>query len=446
MEKEGDGNTEKKGIDEGNCISPDTKMVESVFNMLDMQKDKNIPIQSRKNCVTILGVDLVLSGKIKYNTLSNRKNVEGALPWNKSDKLREWTNIDSEYLIYYIETYYLIGADKKILSALEIVADTNKFNPFIDMLNDTQWDGVNRIDNLLTDYLGIVKNEYSVQCIRLLMLAVISRAFCPGTKYDYVLVLSGPQGIGKSTFFMKLCCNEDWYLENLRSIDKGKEAAEQIQGKLIVELNELLAIKGALEGVKSFVTAKSDDYRGAYARESEKRYRTCVFVGTTNNSQYLEDKTGNRRFLPLECGSVPVTKTLFADDDMLRQEFMQAWAEAYQIYLSGKFSLTLPKSLSEYVEKLQKDFEVDEPLIGIIQKFLDTYEDDYVCNKIITSKTMGIENPDRKTLNNITDIMNNKIVGWKKEGTHRFKGIGQQKCYVRIQDFTNAEDLEIPFE
>jgi len=118
VEKESDGNTEKTEIDKGDCISPDTEMVESVFNMLDMQKEKNIPVQSRKNCVTILGVDPVLSGKIKYNTLSNRKNVEGMLPWNKSDKLREWTNIDSEYLIYYIETYYLIGADKKILSAL----------------------------------------------------------------------------------------------------------------------------------------------------------------------------------------------------------------------------------------------------------------------------------------------------------------------------------------
>ena len=69
--------------------------------MLDMQKDKNIPIQSRKNCVTVLGCDPVLSGKIKFNTLSNRKNVEGALPWNKSEKLREWTIIDNEYLIYY---------------------------------------------------------------------------------------------------------------------------------------------------------------------------------------------------------------------------------------------------------------------------------------------------------------------------------------------------------
>ena len=101
-------------------------------------------------------------------------------------------------------------------------------------------DGVPRIENLLTDYLGVAKSEYSAHCMKLVMLAVISRAFSPGTKFDYVLVLSGRQGIGKSTFFLKVCCNEDWYLENLKTIDKNKDAAELIQGKLIVELMNCL--------------------------------------------------------------------------------------------------------------------------------------------------------------------------------------------------------------
>lgn len=420
-------------------------MVENVFDMLDMQKDKNIPIQSRKNCVTVLGVDPVLCGRIKFNTLSNKKNVEGALPWNKSEDLREWTNIDSEYLIYYMETYYLINSERKILAALEIVADANKFNPFIDMLNGTTWDGVPRIENLLTDYLGIVKNDYSIHCMRLLMLAVISRAFSPGTKFDYVLVLSGKQGIGKSTFFMKLCCNEEWYLENLKTIDKGKDAAELIQGKILVEFNELLAVKSAIEGVKSFVTAKSDEYRGAYAKESEKRYRTCVFVGTTNDSQFLVDKTGNRRFLPLECGAVPITRSLFVDDELLQYEFKQAWAEAYKIYLSGKFSLVLPKRMQEYVEELQEDFKEDDPLIGMIQNWLDFNNYEYVCNKQIASEVLNIDNPDRRLMNQIADIMNNSIKGWERKGTHRFKGLGQQKCYIRKDDFLDGEDMKLPF-
>ena len=80
------------------CDKPDSEMVGAVYEMLDKQKDKNIPVQSRKNCISVLGSDPVLSGKIKFNTLSNRKNVDGALPWNKSEELRDWTNIDTEYL------------------------------------------------------------------------------------------------------------------------------------------------------------------------------------------------------------------------------------------------------------------------------------------------------------------------------------------------------------
>lgn len=445
MQGEEIGTTEESGSLQRVCSEPDSKMVDSVFNMLDMQKDKNLPVQSRKNCITILGCDPVFSGKIKFNTLSNRKNVSGALPWNKTETLREWTSIDSEYLIYYMETYYMLNSDKKILAALEIVADANKFNPFIDMLNDTVWDGVPRIETLLTDYLGIARNDYSANCMKLIMLAVISRAFCPGTKFDYVLVLSGRQGIGKSTFFMKLCCNEDWYLENLKMIDKGKDAAELIQGKLIVEFNELLAVKGAIEGVKSFVTAKSDEYRGAYARESEKRYRTCVFVGTTNDSHFLIDKTGNRRFLPLECGTVPIAKSLFIDDEHLLYEFKQAWAEAYKIYLSGRFSLVLPKNLQEYLEEVQEEFEEDDPMIGMIQNWLDLNQHEYVCNKQIATEVLNVDNPDAGLIRRITEIMNNSIKGWVRRGTHRFPGIGKQKCYVRTQDFIEPYEDATPF-
>lgn len=421
-------------------------MVGTVFELLDMQKDKNVPVQSRKNCITVLGMDPALSGKIKFNTLSNRKNVCGALPWNKSEGAREWTNIDTEYLIYYIETYYLINSEKKILSALEMIADTNKFNPFVDMLNNTKWDRVPRIENLLSDYMGVVKNEYSAECMRLLMLGVISRAFCPGTKFDYIIVATGPQGIGKSTFFRKLCCNDEWYLENLKSIYDEKKAAEKIQGKLIVEFNELMGMKGSIESVKAFTTATSDDYRGAYARESEQRKRTCVFVGTTNEGQFLNDRTGNRRFLPLECGVDAIKKSLFSDDEMLQNEFKQAWAEAYQIYLSGKFKLVLSPQIKEYVETIRLDFEEDDPMCGMIKEWLDNTKEDYVCNMMIAREVFNIEKPDDKFVKQIGSIMANKVGGWLKKGMHTFKAYGRQKCYIRNPDFIAVEDgMELPF-
>ncbi|MBS4982486.1 MAG: hypothetical protein KHZ72_14450, partial [Lachnospiraceae bacterium] len=186
-------------------------------------------------------------------------------------------------------------------------------------------------------------------------------------------------------------------------------------------------------------------YRGAYARESEKRYRTCVFVGTTNDAQFLVDKTGNRRFLPLECGVEPITKSLFSDDELLLYEFKQAWAEAYKIYLSGKFSLALPKNLQEYVEELQEDFKEDDPLIGMIQSWLDSRQDDYTCNIQIASEVLKVDNPDRRMLNKITEIMNNSIHGWERKGMRNFNGLGKQKTYVRTTEYIEPYEEETPF-
>lgn len=431
---------ESREIDKDGSCPANTEMVGAVFEMLDMQRDKNIPLQSRKNCITILGADPELSGKIKYNTLSNRKAVIGALPWNRAEAVRDWTNIDDEYMLYYMETYYMMNSEKKVLSALDMIADTNKFNPFVDMLNSTKWDGKPRIENLLTDYLGVEKSDYSIECMRLLMLGVISRAFSPGTKFDYILVLIGAQGIGKSSFFPKLLCNNDWYLENMKSIFDERRAAEKIQGKLIVEFNELMGMKSGVEAVKAFTTATTDEYRGAYERRSEQRKRTCVFIGTTNEPQFLTDRSGNRRFLPMECGVVPIKKSLFVNEEILQAEFKQAWAEAYEIFKSGKFSLVLSSSMREYVDSLQSDFEEDDPMVGEIQHFLDNYEDDYVCGLIIARSILNNENPDTKTSRMIASIMNHKIHGWKKGGYHTFKEIGRQKCYKRIPDFQKCEE------
>jgi len=431
---------EKTALDERASVAADNEVVSTVLGMLDMQKGKDIPVQSRKNCITVLGSDPMLYGKIKYNTLSRKKNVCGALPWNKEEERREWTNIDDEYLLYYLETYYFLNTEKKILSALEMTADVNKFNPFIDMLNSVQWDNVNRLENLLPDYMGAIKCDYTTECIKILMLGVISRAFSPGTKFDYSIVLIGPQGIGKSTFFQKLCCSNEWYLENIKSLYNEKEAAEKIQGKLIVEFNEMLGL-GNNEIAKSFLTQLADDYREPYSRRVEKRKRTCVFVATTNKNDFLTDKTGNRRYLPIECCVKPIKKSLFCDDKALKAEFLQVWAEVYEIYKSGKFSLVLPKDVEEYAKNLRDDFEIDDPMVGAIQTWLDDYEDDYVCNVIIAQELFESDSGNKKLINEISEIMRTKIKGWEKKGMHTFcNGVGRQKCYTRVADFQKTEE------
>lgn len=414
-------------------------MVDKVRDLLDMQDKKGIPIQSRKNCITVLGLDPALCGRVKFNTLSCRKNVCGALPWNDEKKRREWTNIDDEYLLYYMETFYSLNSDKKVLSALEMISDANKFNPFIDMLNSTRWDGMHRLENLLPDYMGARRCKYTTECIKTLMLGVISRAYSPGTKFDYSIVLIGPQGIGKSTFFQKLCCDDEWYLENIKSLYNDKEAAEKIQGKLIVEFNEMLGLRND-EIAKSFLTQLADDYREPYKRRVEKRKRTCVFIATTNKTDFLTDKTGNRRYLPIECCVEPIQKSLFIDGETLRAEFLQVWSEVYEIYKSGRFSLVLSEDMSQYAKNLRDNFEIDDPMVGAIQSWLDNYEEDYVCNVMIAKDLFESDSNNKKLINDIAEIMRTKIKGWERNGTRTFgNGVGRQKCYTRVADFQQIE-------
>lgn len=422
--------------------------IEAIREILD-RNSKGAVVNSRKNCVIAIGGDSRLHGKIKFNTLANRKYICGTVPWSKNKECREWKNIDSEYLLLYLEKTYGLSNDKNILSALDLVADTNRYNPFIDMLNSIEYDGGKHIENLMPDYLGVEKSEYTTECLKLLMLAVISRAFVPGTKFDYVLILYGAQGAGKSTFFMKLCCNEDWYLENLKNINDKKDAAELIQGKLIAEFNELLAMKGVAgtEAIKSFITLKSDEYRAAYAREPEKRKRQCVFVGTTNDSQFLVDRTGNRRFLPIEVNKENAVKNLFGANIDVINDFLQAWGEAYQIYKSGKFRLVLSEAVTDTAKQMQNKYLEDDARTGLIQEWLETHRDDYTCAVQICKEVFKNENPDRRFIRDVNAIMNNSIDGWKKGTTHRFPEYGQQRCYERENKFMQVDEQEkLPFD
>lgn len=106
----------------------------------------------------------------------------------------------------------------------------------------------------------------------------------------------------------------------------------------------------------------------------------------------------------------------------------------------------MPEKLQGYIENLREDFKEDDPMVGMIQYWLDTHNYDYVCNKQIASEVLKVDDPDRRLLNQITDIMNNSIEGWKREGKKSFPGMGRQRCYVKTRDFTEAYQEEIPFK
>lgn len=403
-------------------------------------------IQSIDNVCEALRKDRQLSGKIRYNMLSYSPFVYGELPWSK-DTYREWNNTDDSNLKCYIESKYGLKSLEKIMEGLNIVVAENRFNPVVEYLEQLIWDGNPHIENLLPNYLGVKKDRYSTESMKLFMLGAINRAYHPGCKFDYMPVLVGGQGIGKSTFLKILAGNDDWYNDNFNTVD-GDKAVEKLRGMWIVELAELLAVKKTqeVESMKAFITSTVDTYRPPYGRRTEQRPRVCVFAGTTNNMHFLTDRTGNRRYLPLLADGSKSKLSMFENTEEVRKDFQQAWAEALYIFKADKPKLVLPKDLEQSVKQQQESYLEEDVRVGIIQEWLDLCKEDHVCVAMIYSGALENESkkPNRRESNEIHDIMRTSINGWKLADTdsnkRAIKGFGTQICYDRVKEESPAND------
>lgn len=324
---------------------------------------------SNKNIVTILENDINLKGKIAYNLFSNRTMVKGDLPWRSvSDKVRGdiWQDSDDANLRVYIDITYGIVAPYKINDGLAIIEKKNNYHPIIDYLNSNTWDKVSRVDTLMIDYLGAEDCEYTRNVTRKMLVAAVSRVFNPGIKFDYMLVLVGRQGIGKSYIINLL--GREWYSDSLNTV-YGKEAYEQLQNAWILEMAELSATKKAdAEAIKHFISKTEDSYRQAYGRRVDTFKRQCVFFGTTNENEFLKDRTGNRRYWPLMVGVNKPLKNLFKD--LNKNEINQIWAEALYLYKCGE-KLILEGEVEREANLKQEQHLESNSKEGMIREFLN---------------------------------------------------------------------------
>ena len=297
---------------------------------LDISKSGNYE-KTSNNIYLILKNDPLLKGKFAFDEFACRSLVTGPLPWNDREDIRSHTDDDDAGLRWYLETIYKITGKEKVADALSLAARDQKINKVKDYLDALAWDGEKRLDTLLSVYLGAEDTAYSRAVIRKSLAAAVARIYEPGKKYDYMPILSGPQGIGKSTFFRIL--GRNWYSDSLNTFE-GKEAAEMIQGTWINELGELNGLsKSETNAVKQFLSKTEDIYREPYGRRTVNFPRKCVFFGTTNDSEFLRDKTGNRRFWPVDVGLYTPKKSVFDD---LPEEVDQIWAEAITVYRLGE--------------------------------------------------------------------------------------------------------------
>lgn len=317
------------------------------------------------NIITILEHDQALRGKVALDEFACRGMALGALPWNPEVEQRMWTDVDSAGVRHHLETYYHITGTAKIDDALALVSFTRRINRVKDYLMRLEWDGVKRLDTLLHDYLGAEQNAYTAAVMRKSLAAAVARAVKGSVKWDYMPIFAGAQGLGKSTFLSKL--GKEWFCDSLEEFG-GKDAAEIIQGQWIVEIGELTAMSRAeTNAIKQFLSKKDDVYRAAYGRHSERYPRRCVFFGTSNDTAFLKDITGNRRFWPVSVGVCQPSKSIFDDLD---DEVDQIWAEAKIAFMMGE-PLFLDGEAERLAKEAQEEYREVNDKEGLIQEFLD---------------------------------------------------------------------------
>lgn len=325
---------------------------------------KGAPIKSMRNILNALEHDPKLKGRLRLNLFSGRIDVVGALPWQRPGDTAAWSDDDLAQLRIYFEPFLGRCARQDILDAVAACASNQAYHPVRDYLTALKWDGTPRLDTLFIDYLGAEDTPYTRAVTRKAITAAVARVMRPGCKYDTMLVLVGGQGRHKSTILAKL--GGEWFSDSLRTFG-DKDAMETIQGTWINEIAEMQALANAdTNAVKMFLTKTADYYRAAYGRYTTNRPRQCVFFGTTNSHDCLNDPTGGRRWWPVDIDLTDRTKDVFSDLDTERD---QIWAEAVARFRMGE-ALHLPPELETLAREAQEGHRAAHPWEGLIEAYL----------------------------------------------------------------------------
>jgi len=333
--------------------------------------DKGRWMVSRKLVIAALEHDPALCEVLGMNQLSNSIEARQAWPWVHGKAGPITGTADLMLGDYLTRTYGLPSiARAALMEGIETVAHARPFHPIRDWLTTLKHDGKVRIDKWLIYVLGLdpetltpQMEEYLKLVGRYWLLGMVNRVMEPGCKFDYCPVLEGPGGLGKSTLAETLA-GLAYFSDTHFDIGKGKDGQEQVQGLWVYEIAELANFGKAEIGlIKAFITAKVDRYRPAYGRTVEAYARQCVLVGTTNESTYLRDRTGNRRFWP-----IPVTNRI--KNPWVARWREQLFAEAYQLYLQGERFTPTPEEEARLFVPMQESRMVETAVISELMNVL----------------------------------------------------------------------------
>ncbi|MEG1013687.1 MAG: virulence-associated E family protein [Clostridia bacterium] len=444
-------------------------------NKLEYDKQGKVK-DTLANLATILRNDPMLidiSYNIHRSGIDVRKDAQGKtnIPWMQVKQ--GWNESDLGAIQIYLERVYGLYTPAKLKTILLAVAAERAYHPIRDYFAALPpWDGVPRIDTLLIDYLGTADTAYTRAVARKMMIAAVARIYEPGVKFDSVVTLNGPQGMGKSSFFAKL--GGKWFSDSLTIGDmRDKAAPEKLQGYWILELGELAGLKKVdVETVKSFITRQDDKFRHSYGYSVEDHPRQCIIVATTNNNDgFLRDITGNRRFWPVTCTTDSAKRPWEVAEvvPQLWAETLHAYHQDEKLFLDPEVERLAEREqtaalesdvregmIADYLEKLlpsdwdkmdlaqRRGFLRDDPFMGGGRE--GTEKRMFVSAVEIWAECFGKE-PAAIRRSDTTDIfgMLLKIGGWEKfEGNRavvmRRPPYGPQRCWRRKTDAVQSTD------
>ncbi|WP_321836346.1 VapE domain-containing protein [Pseudomonas kulmbachensis] len=306
-------------------------------------------IAHMQNVELILGNDERWAGVITFSAFSSKIVKLRTPPYGGGTG--DWGDIDDIRVMKWLaQQYNLRVKASSVIEAVSVVAHDNSFHPVRNYLNKLEWDRVPRLDTWLTTVMGVAQSGYSAKVGKRWMISAIARVMRPGCKADSVMILEGGQGEGKSTAMSIL--GGYWFMDTPFALG-DKDGFQAIRGKWIIELGELDSFnKAESTKAKQFFSASTDTYRESYGRRTNDVPRQCVFVGTTNQDEYLKDATGNRRYWPVACTKV--------DLEQLREIRDQLWAEAMFCYEAGEIWWVNRDETAMFSEAQDERFVVDE--------------------------------------------------------------------------------------
>jgi predicted P-loop ATPase len=387
---------------------PDNATPEAVADDFKRNDGGGIVANSQHNvrlAIRKLGV------RLSHDVFADQLLIDGL----EGSNLRPLGDVEMVRLYLLVDETFKFRAGKEFF--WDVAADAARqaaFHPVRQYFDSLVWDRVPRIHKWLTTYAGAEDNTYTQAVGRLVLVAAVLRIRHPGAKFDEMMVLESGQGLNKSTALRTLAVRDEWFSDDLPLNCESKEVIERLHGKWIVEAAELRGMRqGEIEHVKSFLSRIEDRARPAYGRLPITKRRQCIFIGSTNSTEYLKDPTGNRRFWPVRVEQFDI-ESLWRDRDQL-------WAEAVAAEATGE-SVRLDPELYGAATEQQEQRRVDDPWVTLFEDALANIYGRMRCADVWTIVNVKPENRTQVHNQRLGETM--KILGWRRE-KQRFDGKAQ---------------------